>query len=162
MKTFKRGSTLVAALLVSVLLLVAGMGFLGQRAAQNRAANGAILHAQARALAEAGLEDAVQKLGKDSQFPPLRAESQTVFTYAEGFSDIHGDPLGQYVVSIDVTHRQTPYFIVKLTSSGHLGSPVQATAQLVAELDVAAQIRGTGNANPNFFRLLYVQGGQPF
>ena len=161
----QRGSTLVAALLVSVVLLLAGMGFLGQRAAQNRAVNGALLNAQARALAEAGLEDAIQKLSKDNRFPPFNADGQTVFTYQETAPDVSGNPLGQYQVTVDVTYQRPPYSIIKLISIGQVGpsnGPWQATAQLESELDVAPRVRGATTVNPNFFKLLFVRSGQPF
>jgi len=159
------GSTLVAALLISVVLLLAGMGFLGQRAAQNRAVNGALLNAQARALAESGIEDALQKLSKDNRFPPLNADSQTVFTYQETALDAGGNPLGESQVTVDVTYRQAPYSIIKLTSIGRVGppgGPWQATAQLESELDVAPKVRGAATVNPNFFKLLYLRSGQSF
>lgn len=155
----RNGSTLVAALLVSVVLLIAGLGFLGQRAAQNRAVNASILKLRSRALAEAGLQDAIQKLSKDGQFPPLFADKQFEFSYLETIAGV-----GNYTVTVDITHRQPPYAIIRLTSTGRVGTPdtPQSDTQLTAELDVAPLTRGTSNPNPDFFRLLYVRTSRPF
>jgi Tfp pilus assembly protein PilX len=160
MRSHRRyGSTLVAALLVSVVLLIAGLGFLGQRAAQNRAVNASILKLRSRALAEAGLQDALQKLSKDGQFPPLYANQQSEFTYLETVAGV-----GNYTVTVDITHRQPPYSVIRLTSTGRVGTPdtPQSDTQLSGELDVAPLTRGTSNPNPNFFRLLYVRTSRPF
>ena len=161
----RRGSTLVAALLVSLVLLVASLGFLGQRAAQNRAVNASILRVQARAMAESGLEDAIQKLSKDGRFPPLFADKQTRFTYLETVTNGSGAIVGDFTVTVDVTHRGAPYSILKLTSTGRVG-PVpttpQAEMQLTAELDVSPFVRGTTNVNPRFFRVLYERAGKQF
>lgn len=161
----RRGSTLVAALLVSLVLLIASLGFLGQRAAQNRAAVALILKVQARALAESGIEDALQKLSKDGRFPPLFADKQTCFTYLETVTNASGAVVGDYTVSVDTTHLQAPYCILKLTSTGRLGpkpNTPQAEMQLTAEVDLSPFVRGTNTANPRFFRVLYERAGKQF
>ena len=67
----QRGSTLVMALFISVLLLIVGLGFLGQREGQYQAAQEQVYFVRAKALADAGLQDALGKLAKDIEFPPI-------------------------------------------------------------------------------------------
>jgi len=161
-KACRKGSTLVAALLISLVLMLAGLGFIGQRAAQNRAANSARAGLQARALAEAGLQDAMLKLSKDGQFPPLYNDQQVIFTYQEDVTDGAGVVMGTYTISLDLTHRLAPYSVIKLSSIGRLLGTTPAQVRLFGELDVSPTVRGTNTANPNFFRWLYIRAGRDF
>jgi len=69
---------------------------------------------QARALAEAGLEDARVKLQRDCEFPPASSMEQPLYCYAEKLGGA-----GVYQVRIDSTHRgrSIPVAITKLRNS---------------------------------------------
>ena len=97
----ERGSLLVAALLMFVLLLTLGLGLMTSQASRMRAARAQSLAIQARALALAGWEDVKVKLGKDILFP-LTADTQDVFSYSEDVYNLDGDYVGNYVVQIDL------------------------------------------------------------
>lgn len=156
---------MILSLLLTSLFLVMGIGFLSQRAAQNRASKAAQARFQARALAEAGLEDAAIKLAKRSNFPPLADETQRVFRYTERLSDGAGVEVGTYIVAVDMTRAGEPYFIVRLTSTGRVGPAEEPLAELTlsGELDVSSLIRETAirrpEPNPNRYRFLYLAEG---
>lgn len=87
---------------------------------------------------DAGLQDALGKLAKDSLFPPLHSEDQSDFTYSEELQDSSGAAVGLYRVSITVRYRRSPYRLLRITSRGYLGGAQQPTAVSVktAELDM--------------------------
>lgn len=125
----KRGFVLIFSLLLLLLLALGGMILLGQRAAQYRAAALASKTAVARALAQAGLEDARVKLEKDLNFPPPGDQDQTVFTYDEPVTDFDGSVVGFYFVTVDSRHRiptqpPAPYepSVVTVTAMGRAGA----------------------------------------
>lgn len=134
-------------LLLCVLLLVLGVGFLGKRAAQSQAGAAESLAAKARALAEAGIEDARVKLDKDLFFPPPGDVDQTQFSYQEALYDASGANLaGYYDVVIDLSQRHAPdppdpYYpsIILVTSTGLVGDNPKAPLAAVTlrmEIDV--------------------------
>lgn len=154
----RRGSTLVVTLLISVILLILGMAFLGRRALQYQGAGLVRQAAQARALAEAGLAEARLKLEKDLLFPLRGADEQVLFPYSEEVVDLDGATrVGSYQVTIDTTWRNPPYSVIVLTSVGVVGPPENPLARrcLVAELDVSPKNREQPSlSNPNYFRYL--------
>jgi hypothetical protein len=85
MRSHQRGSLVVASLLLSSIILLVGLGFLGKRRAQYRAAQSQRFEMAALSLAEAGLEDARVKLLKDPGFPHWQ-EGQSNFSYRETFA----------------------------------------------------------------------------
>lgn len=97
----KRGSLIVAAMLLFALLLTLGLGLMSSQAARMRGARAQNQAIQARALALAGWEDVRLKLGKDVLFP-MAAETQDFFSYSEDVYDSNGDYVGNYVVIIDL------------------------------------------------------------
>lgn len=145
-----RGAVLLAALMLTTVMLLLGLGFLGQRRGQYRAAREFIQQSQAGALADAGLEDALGKLAKDVGFPPLRSNDQGSFTYSEDVADSTGQPVGSYRVAIDMRYSLQPYAVIRVTSRGLLGNGKTPTAVVsrTMEIDMAPE------RNP--FRVLYV------
>lgn len=135
----KRGFLLGVVLILSVVLFVMAVGYLGSLPRLYQSTFQAGYLAQARAIARAGLEDARVKLEKDPNFPPPGAETQRVFTYIEDFTDLDGSVLGSYEVSIDSTFRQLPYQVIQVTSRGQTGPRTNPQAQttLTASLNLA-------------------------
>jgi hypothetical protein len=157
----QNGSTLIMALFISILLLLIGMGFLGQREGQYRAAQEQIYFLQARVLADAGLEDALGKLAKDIEFPPIRSRDQGVFSYQEFMRDSNGDVVGSFRVSIDANYRDRPYSILRIHSVGNLGPEDDPLARVkrVLEIDMASTARAfnNGTPNPNLFNINFTK-----
>jgi len=142
-----RGFALIFVLLLIILLLAVGMAFMGKRSPQYDAAYQASLQVQARALAEAGLEDAHQKFMKDLNFPPLGDRDQTLFSYSEEVREVGSEHLvGYYFVTVDTSwskRRSNPMEnfppIITVTSKGVLGSDIRkpaATSRLKMEIEV--------------------------
>ncbi len=153
----KKGMVLALVLVLSVIVMVLGMAFIGSRAVmyQNSARLGEA--AQARALAEAGLEDCRIKLDKDPGFPPPGREEQTKFSYSEDVTDSSGELVGYYEVTVDSSHAVGPYYVVRIDSVGRAGTRAEPVAQhtIEAELDVAVEDRASpGSPNPRHFRFL--------
>lgn len=142
----RRAFILALSLLLCVLLLVLGVGFLGKRAAQSAAANSEGLSAAARALAEAGLEDARVKLDKDMFFPPPADEDQKFFSYGEKMTDVAGTTVGFYFVDLDLQFATAPdppdpshSSVIRVTSIGSVGEDPNAPRAMVTlrmEVDV--------------------------
>lgn len=141
----RRGFALIMVLLLIILLVTIGMAFMGKRSPQYDAAYQAALQVQARALAEAGLEDAHQKLMKDLFFPPLGDRNQTVFSYSEEVTEVGtGDVVGYYFVTVDFSWSQltpTPLEsyppVITVRSQGVLGTDVTnpaATSRMKMEV----------------------------
>ncbi len=154
----RAGSTLLAAVLVTALMLVMGLAFLGKRALQYQTTERSLAAAQARALAQAGLEDVRVKLLKDYQFPPRNGDEQTLFVYTEPLTELgSARPLGHYTVAIDRTFSREPYGILRITVTGHLGpkdDPV-ARSQIYAEYDVAKKDHTNPSVdNPNLYEFI--------
>jgi hypothetical protein len=128
----------VASLMLSMVILLVGLGFMGQRRGQYEAAREAIEESQAAALAEAGLQDALGKLAKDIGFPPLRADDQTDFTYAETVRDDGGRDFGAFQVTVITRYSLNPYRVVRIQSRGVLGNLRNPTASALktAEVDM--------------------------
>lgn len=158
MSRSNKGSTLVMALFITVLLLIVGLGFLGQREGQYRAAQEQLNFVRAKALADAGLQDALGKLAKDIEFPPIRSIDQSVFSYSEDVSNAAGQVLGSFRVSVNAKYRDRPYSILEISSIGTLGNPNEPLARVErsVEIDMAPQLRANGGGpNPELFQLHY-------
>ena len=117
----RRGSLLIMVLLLLGILFALGLGYLSSRVARYRASASSRAAVQAEALAYAGLEDARVKLNRDHSFPPAGAEEQPSFTYTEELTDFDGQPAGYYLVSVDVLYGGSPYYLVRVTSTGAVG-----------------------------------------
>jgi hypothetical protein len=154
------------ALILSVLLLVMAIGFLSQRSSQNRAALASQNALQASLLAESGLRDALLKLGKRVEFPPLNHVDQTAFEYRNVLRAPGGEELGSYNVVVDMRYANAPYWIVRVISTGMIGDPSAPTSSytLHGELDVSEIDRatwGTADEKPNPDRFRWLTVGPP-
>ena len=119
----RRGSLIVAALMLFAVLLALGLGLMSSQSARMRVARGQVNAVQAKALCEAGWEDVRVKLGKDILFPRL-LDGQTFFAYSEDvYADVDGreERIGSYTVIIDVS----------------LGRETRASTDLGEETDVS-------------------------
>ncbi len=160
----RRGSALVLCLLLVVTLFIMGMGFLSQHTSGRLASRRAVLAAQARELARAGLENARAKLNCDLKFPP-RGEAGESYVYCETLQDIgQGVPVGSYEVTLDMDLMAPPYEILKVESLGWVGTRQlpEAYHRLSAEIDVATRDRGNpALTNPRLGQWLnfWDQGG---
>jgi Tfp pilus assembly protein PilV len=144
---------LIAVLLLLVILLILGLAFLTQQSLLYSATSQAQFSVAARAVAEAGLEDARGKLEKDLDFPPAADPDQKIFTYSEPLTDITGTrEVGQYTITIDQTNRKKNG-IIAVTSVGSLAGTSTARRILYAELDVS----GTFPANPQHFTFVHFE-----
>ena len=151
-----RGFLLVSVLLITVLLLIMGLAFLGKRAVQYRRAALAETAAQARALAASGLEDALAKFSTDLEFPPLSAD-QDVMTYTEEVS-VGGRDVGSYTVTIDGTHRTSPHSVWVISSRGEVGRPAVAARILKMEIDFSSKRRDDPTVdNPDYYHVVNFQ-----
>ena len=150
MRSLPRGIALLAALMISTVLFVLGMGFLGQRRGQSQAAREYLNQSQASALADAGLQDALGKLAKDVGFPPLRSDDQGSFVYSEEVFDSSNVSVGHFRVTIDTRYMLRPYEVLRVTSVGMLGDPKAPSASVSrrAEIDI--------NVARQPFQILYV------
>ena len=152
--TAKRGMVLVVVLLLSIVMAIMGMAFIGSRALLYQESSRIGEQALAKAFAESGLEDARVKLDKDPDFPPPGREEQNSFSYSEDMSDLSGNFLGYYEVTIDTTYAVEPYSILRITSVGRVGPRDKPRGQHVlrAELDIAQTDRSDPNLlNPRNF-----------
>lgn len=113
----RRGSLYIVVLLVTGLLLILGMAYLGTQGPEMQASLEAVSTAQAYQMARAGVEDAVCKLSKDKVFPPPGGLEQQTFTYGEQLGDI-----GSYRVKVDVSRLGTTRSLIGVTSQGFAGA----------------------------------------
>jgi Tfp pilus assembly protein PilX len=149
----RRGSTLLAVLLILVVLLLLGMAFLTQQTHLYGAASQAQSAVAARAIAESGLEDARAKLEKDVGFPPAADPTQETFTYSEVLTDITDtDPVGQYTVTIDLSKKEKNG-IISVTSVGSLARDNQVRRVLYGEIDVSGDMA----TNSKFYRFVHFE-----
>lgn len=151
----RRGFALIASLLLCVILFALGTGLLSKQSAQYEAALRLTRMAGARALAQAGLEDALAKLRRDPEFPPLTSEDQQEFAYTEELSD-GGNPLGSYHVRIQRALHLKPWRILRITSQGRVGN---ARYNLRGELDISPKLRTdyVSTNNPNLMKWIQIE-----
>ena len=114
----RRAFLLVVVLFLSLILFVAGMGYLSSRASLHRSALRAVLATQALEAAEAGVEDVRVKMLKDLDFPPPSTEDQTRFAYTETLTDSLGVARARYTVEVDLSKRDPPYQVYPVTCIG--------------------------------------------
>jgi len=82
------GVMLISTLLISALLVVLGMAYLGKRADQLKANFRVQESCRALEMARAGLESVRVKLDKDPEFPPVSQLGRPVFSYSEPVYDL--------------------------------------------------------------------------
>lgn len=145
-------------MLMALLLFIVGLAFLGHKALEYRSAAQIQLAVQAKALAEAGMEDVRIKLQRDLDFPPDVAESTT--GYRENLV-VAGQVVGSYTITLDGTYRAAPYLIYRVTSLGEVGSTSQRSVcrrMMKAEIDVSQLVRtAPANTNPDYRQLVNFQ-----
>lgn len=154
----RRAFMVMLVMLLSLLLFVMGMGFLGKRSAQYSGAISRMKAAQARALAQAGLEDARVKLEKDLFFPPPGDRDQTLFSYTEEVKDDAGAIVGYYTVTLDSRYRHAPDppdesypSVILVEAIGSLGADSQrpdAVVHLKMEVDLDDGKRNVAGRDP--------------
>lgn len=134
----RRGFVLLLCVLLALIILALGMGLLAGNAAGYSGAAQARRAAQARAVAEAGLEDARLKLERDVDFPLPGSGDEKTFSYSEDFPDASGNAWGSYEVTIDSTWLKA-YSVLVVTSVGTVryGPDDVARRKLTAEMDVS-------------------------
>ena len=149
MRRRQRAFVLITALLLSVILLVTGLGVMSAQATRYAASALIADSLQAKNAALSGLEDVRVKLAKDVKFPPRKskARGQTKFAYSENLL-VDPDKPVSYTVVIDfeyerefvVPDRFAPYRwgVYRVTVNGYVGprnEPI-ALAQVYAEYDI--------------------------
>jgi hypothetical protein len=156
-----RGFMMVAALLITIIFLVTGLGVLSAQASRYAASARIAEGMQAKNAALAGLEDVRVKLAKDVHFPPRKSKNrgQTKFSYSETLFEDPADINRQVTYSVVVDYaleRQCqvvaedptlvqwlPYRwgLYRITVSGYVGPRAEPIAQSLfyAEYDI-----GTG------------------
>jgi len=130
---------LLVSLLLTALIATMGLGFVTSRQLRYAGTVRAVNWGQAKALAQAGMEDARVKIERDLDFPPQRSEDQSKFSYRETLTDSTGVNLGSYVVTIDLAHAGPPYHVLRVRSRGLVGpNPAlpTGTCTIYAEYDV--------------------------
>ena len=153
---------MITALMVSVLLLLIGMGLLGSQVSRYEAARQQLRLSQARQLALAGLEDARIKLELDIQFPPPPGPGQQTFSYSEKLETGSSLFEASYSVLVDMTYATDTSGYIEVVSVGTVGPPIRPLAQyrLRGELDNYTSGRpanGFGIAKDRFFRYTHIQ-----
>ena len=151
---------LVFCLLLAAMLLVFVLGMLSSASPQVEASAKFKYSEQARALAQAGLEDCRAKLFKDLRFPPPPPPGERVFSYSETLLGVDDVPVGQYNLELDQSLDRAPYFVIKIRSTGTIvpqANPL-AVESVYQEIDTCPYNR-TDEALPNLdrFKAITVQ-----
>ena len=114
-----RGAILVAALFLSMILLIMGMALLSMQISQAKTSALTGYSIKAKHFAETGMEDAKIKLQKCIGFPETVMD-QDCFTYREEMVDFNGNIPGIYTVTINVKNRDSNKY-VQVMSEGICG-----------------------------------------
>jgi hypothetical protein len=125
----KRAFLLAMVMVLSLILLIFGMAYLGTRSRQYKSVQQASLEIQAQELARAGIEDARVKFDRDVQFPPTLAIGQYTFNYGEDVVDASNTYLGSYRVVVNMTYSRPPFSVAIITSTGFVGPASAPTGQ---------------------------------
>lgn len=150
MRRRSRAFVLVTALLLSVILLMSGLGIMSAQASRYAASALIADSLQAKNAALSGLEDVRVKLAKDVKFPPRKSKDrgQTKFAYSETLLPDAVRPIS-YTVIVDfeyerdvvVPNRFAPYRwgVYRITVNGYVGPRAEpiALSQLYAEYDIS-------------------------
>lgn len=158
MRRRRGGFLLVAALLITIVFLVSGLGILSAQASRYAASARIAEGMQAKNAALAGLEDVRVKLAKDVHFPPRKskARGQSKFAYSETLSEPGVELNRQVTYSVVVDFglerevqvpnpepslvQWLPYRwgVYRITVSGYVGPRAKPSAQSLfyAEYDI--------------------------
>ncbi len=150
----RRRGSIILSLLLLTLLLVLGMGLSSQSGRRNEGARRLQDEIAARAVAEAGLEDAREKLLKDPSFLP--AETLTALSYSETLLDLAGQPYGRYTVTLDLSLQGDPHRLMRVVSVGDVGAEGASRVRrtLVAEVDISPRLRDDSAVNPDYLHII--------
>lgn len=145
----------MASLLLCLILFALGSGLLSKQSALYQGSLQQVRAAQARALAQTGLQDALVKLMRDYSFPPLDSEGQQVFSYTEEVRSLDGNPAGSYNVQVDRSLARRPWQVLRITSQGRMGD---SRCSLRGELDIALKQRSHPTLdNPDLFHWIQIE-----
>lgn len=149
---------LIATLLISTILLILGLAYLGRRANQVKFALAEQESTRALELALAGLETVRVKLDKDPQFPPLEPLGRKIYSYSEFIYDLDEVSLiGRYEVTLDGQYLVPPYRILRVKVVGELADEV-ARRVILAEFDMSPTLRhDAATENPRYFDMVNFQ-----
>lgn len=100
----RRGSMIVAALLLFAILLALGMGVLSAQRGRMESARAQSDSIRAKSLALSAWADVRCKLGKDRFFPPNEG-GLDYFSYSEDVYDSDGELFGTYTVVLDLRYQ---------------------------------------------------------
>ncbi|MFN8614097.1 MAG: hypothetical protein U0931_41580 [Vulcanimicrobiota bacterium] len=149
------GLALVLSLLLCAFLLVVGLALMTRQSQRYRDQGLAGRSAQALALAEAGLQDALLKVRCDINFPPLPQSDPPEFCYTEEVTGV-----GRYQVTVQTQALREPYWVLKVRSRGSVGPLSEPGAQqtLVGEIDCSPRLRSDKKSqNPGCCRYTWVR-----
>lgn len=153
--TGRRRGMLIPVLFLITFMLVLCLAELGRQPDEYRAAQSAALSAQARTLAESGMEDFRLKWTHDYDFPPEYPEGSDLFTYMEEVRDFQTNQvIGYYRISVQGAWRWAPYEVLKVTSEGVVGASDNPTCIFGIQglFDIKPENRTGAGANPNLGR----------
>lgn len=150
----RRRGSIILSLLLLTLLLVLGMGLSSQSGRRNEGARRLQDEVAARAAAEAGIEDAREKLLKDPNFLP--GETLSSLGYAEVLTDLAGQPYARYTVTLDLSLQGDPHRLLRIVSVGDVGSVGSSRVRrtLVAEVDLSPRLRDDSGPNPDYLQII--------
>lgn len=160
MRPDRRGSALIVALLLCLVVLTMGIAIVYTQSRGYSGSRAQTASAQARLLAEAGIQDVTMKLAKDPRFPPTMG-GRKVFAFSQALYDPEDSTrcIGFYNVTMDVTNRLAPSsvnlrnqsaydhpnFTIRIRSDGVVTDAVgnrRAQRTIDAELDMSPKARG--------------------
>lgn len=154
----RQGVSLLLVLQISILMFILALGVLTVQSRAYAQAHALQLSEQARALAEAGLEDALLKLERDPLFPPLMTPDQVEFTYHETLIRSDGTPAGSYRVTLDTSRQDAPYYLLRILARGRIGPDSAPLAERVLSLDIDLSAEDRTNPsqpNPRLWTVLH-------
>ena len=140
----KRRGLLIPTLLLIALMLVLCLATLSRQPYLYRAGRAALAGAQARSLAETGLEEFRARWNHDQDFPPRPSAGTHRFTYSEEVLDpVTSRPLGRYLITVEDTWRDPPYQLLKVESRGEIGPAADPESRycIEAKLDLCPDAR---------------------
>lgn len=140
----RRRGVLIPCLLLIALMLVLCLASLSRQPHLYRAGRAALAAAQARSLAETGLEEFRARWNHDQDFPPRPSAGTRRFTYSEEVLDpVSGERLGRYLVTVEDTWRDPPYQLFQIESRGEVGPAADPESRytIAAKLDLCRDVR---------------------
>ena len=152
----RRGFALVLCLLLSALLFVLALAFLGQRGSYYSSSHDLRLALQAQCLADAGIDDFRAKLAKDLRFVPRTSPDDPEYVYSEELP-VDGNP-AHFVVRVIHSYQGPPYWVYRVWATGVVGPREQPVARrtVYVEIDTCPFDR-TDESKPNLkiFQVLH-------